>query len=318
MNETPPAAMEANVDYTTPVLNEYTTTVVNGYLFWGPIALVIAVTELLAVGGVQRAIEWILDRDITIPWPTISTTIGHLQDVSSPVAALVVAVIAAVAFHALTYRKPGQQTRQGRVMPRDHSEPKPLRFYNWKLGLFLTALAVIPGFWAAYSNPENKYLLAYLIYGAFLVYGVLIPSTVVYLSGKEAQFPTLFFTFRSLRDLKPWIGKALGAGLAAGLAVLVLHLALYPWPNITNDSNRYAGLKAGEARRKAVNEINDLGTGSKLLYSTQTRGIDRGGDAWLVYFIPAEGSGLEYSGCSVAVTEKATKPTPECSTPKGR
>jgi hypothetical protein len=64
-----------------------------------------------------------------------------------------------------------------------------------------------------------------------------------------------------------------------------------------------------------VTEIRRIRTGlPELVYSTQTRGVDRGGDAWIVFFSPPRGSTAEYSGCYVVVTESKTVPAPECST----
>jgi hypothetical protein len=142
---------------------------------------------------------------------------------------------------------------------------------------------------------------------------VVLPSFFIFALGREAQFPTLFFTFRRLHDRPGW--RWIGTGLIAGLAILVFHLALYPWPNITNAPRRYAGLSATDARTKAQREIERLRAEMpKLSYSTQTRGIAGGRDAWLVFFSPAAGSGLDYSGCIVVVTQKAVSPTHECST----
>src|SRR5688500_14377705 len=91
----------------------------SGYWFWGPMALAILVMELLGVGWVQRQI------DVTIPWPTISTTVGHLAERWPAVYLAVVGVIAAVGFYAFAYPK-SQQTDRGRTK-RSGSDPTPLR-----------------------------------------------------------------------------------------------------------------------------------------------------------------------------------------------
>jgi hypothetical protein len=79
-----------------------------GYLVWGPIALFIAVSEILA--AVSRHLK------NAIPWPTISTTVGHLEREHHWIAVVVVAVIAVVAYHALTcpmsHRTGGGRTRR--------------------------------------------------------------------------------------------------------------------------------------------------------------------------------------------------------------
>jgi hypothetical protein len=79
-----------------------------GYLVWGPITLVIGVTEILA------ALSKTLQN--AIPWPTISSTVGHLESRHHWVSVVVVATIASVAFHAVAYpksdRTPGGRTKR--------------------------------------------------------------------------------------------------------------------------------------------------------------------------------------------------------------
>lgn len=277
----------------------------SGYLFWGPTAAAILVMELLGVGKVQG---WL---DISIPWPTISTTVGHLAERWSIVYVAVVGMIAAIGFYGLAAPR-AQQTDRGRTK-RSGAEPTPLPFYNALTGLFIAVAAALVAI-VLFNGTDERIQRGYVIWGALAVYAVLLPSFLTLVLRKEAQFPTLFATFRTLRGVHPSVAAFLGAALSAGLAILIFHLALYPWPDITSEPSRYAGLKAAEARAKAVKTVNGLGTGPSLLYSTQAKGIDQGGDAWLVYFIPVTGD-LEYSGCAVAVTKKKAVPTPECSVP---
>ncbi len=79
-----------------------------GYLVWGPIVLFIAVSEILA--AVSKHLK------NAIPWPTISTTVGHLEQEHHWIRVVVVAVIAMVAYHALTrpmsHRTGGGRTRR--------------------------------------------------------------------------------------------------------------------------------------------------------------------------------------------------------------
>ena len=191
-----------------------------GYLFWGPVAAAITATELLGVGWVQKQL------DVTIPWPTISTTVGHLQQRWNVVAALVVGIIAAIAFTAVAYRSPDEKTANGRTMPKRKPELTKTPFYSWQLGVFP---AILVGLIAA-AATDNKLAIGYAMYGAFAVYGVIVPSLLVRWASKEVNFPTLFFTFAKLRLRYPWVT----ATFVALLAVLVFHLALYPWPTIPN------------------------------------------------------------------------------------
>jgi hypothetical protein len=95
--------------------------------------------------------------------------------------------------------------------------------------------------------------------------------------------------------------------LVASLTILVIHLALYPWPDITKEPTQYAGLDARHAKAKAVRAV---ARNSSLKYSTQARGVDSGHDAWLVFFTSS--SGGTYGGCVVAVTDKTTTPAAGC------
>jgi hypothetical protein len=195
-----------------------------GYLFWGPIALTITATELLGVGDVQ---EWIDENlGLTIPWPTISSTVGHLQERWNAVAALVVFAIGVIGFSALAYRDPEDKTYNGRTLPRDRPRESKVRYYSWQFSL----PAVVAG-WIASFFTEDKLVLGYVIYGAFAIYGVIVPSLLVRFASKEVNFPTLFFTFAKLRSRYAWVAATF-VGL---LAVLVLHLALYPWPSIAKE-----------------------------------------------------------------------------------
>jgi len=55
----------------------------------------------------------------------------------------------------------------------------------------------------------------------------------------------------------------------AGLAILVVHLAFYPWPDITHESASFAGLTAQKARDKAEREVRRVrGSLPQLEYST--------------------------------------------------
>jgi hypothetical protein len=231
----------------------------SGYLFWGPMAAVIFVMEILGIGRVQERLkEWL---DVEIPWPTISTTVGHLAERWSLVYVAVVGVIAAIGFYALAYPEE-RKTERGRTK-RSGPEPRALPYYNALTGFVIAgAAALAVAIW--FDGSDQRFLRGYVVWGLLAVYGVIIPSLSPLVFRREATFPTLFATFRSLRGVHPLVAAALGAAVSGGLAILVFHLALYPWPNITNDPNRYAGLKAAEARAKAVRTINGLGTASKL------------------------------------------------------
>jgi hypothetical protein len=74
----------------------------------------------------------------------------------------------------------------------------------------------------------TKYDLGYVIYGCLGFFGVVVPSAVAYALDKDAPFPTFFWTVARLQRRAHWVATL----VVAGLAVLVFHLALYPWPDL--------------------------------------------------------------------------------------
>jgi hypothetical protein len=74
----------------------------------------------------------------------------------------------------------------------------------------------------------DKYALGYAIYGTLGFFGVVVPSALAYALDKDAPFPTFFRTVAFLQRRLHWVA----AIVVGGLAVLVFHLALYPWPDL--------------------------------------------------------------------------------------
>jgi hypothetical protein len=79
-----------------------------GYWFWLPIIFLVLLLEVLA--AVSSSV-----RD-AIPWPTISSTVGHLEKRWDWVAVIVVGLITIIAFHVFAYRS--QQREEGRAFRR--------------------------------------------------------------------------------------------------------------------------------------------------------------------------------------------------------
>ena len=281
-----------------------------GFAFWVPVGLVFGAVEL--AGALSRPF-----RNF-IPWPTFSTTIGHIEDGASWVGVIVVGVIAMVAYRAATHDSKEERTPHGRVIPPDVADAdiKPVDLkapvhafrYDWPFVFVVTALVAfaVNRLWS-----DEKLVLGYSIYGSLLVFGVVIPSLLVRFAHRDARFPSIWIPVAVLRDRFPVTPYL----LVGGLAILIIHLALYPWPDITRESTSYAGLSAQAAQSKAVKRIRDLRADMPALrYSTQTRGIAEGRDAWLVFFTPANGSGAApYSGCVVAARDDGVTPSAECS-----
>src|SRR6266545_2617155 len=95
-----------------------------------------------------------------------------------------------------------------------------------------------------------------------------IPNALAYWRKKDVPFTTLFFTLRSLERRL----HAVAIVIAAGLAVLLIHLAVYPWPDLARESAGHAGLTPRKAREAAEAELQAKGAAS-LKFSTQQRGV---------------------------------------------
>ncbi|HEY8727412.1 MAG TPA: hypothetical protein VIL91_12045 [Gaiellaceae bacterium] len=264
-----------------------------GYWFWGPTILIILAVELL--GALSSTFK------NKIPWPTISSTVGHLEKRWDWVGVIVVGVITATAFQALAY-KAGARTVTGRAQ-RPGAPPAQRSGYSW---LFV----LIPGLVAiglAIAFGASKIQLGYIIYGVLAVFGIVIPSVLAFVLNKEVRFPTLFFTLDRLRRRF----HAAALILVTGLAILVVHLAFYPWPDITHESASFAGLTAQKARDKAEREVRRVrGSLPQLEYSTQSRAVSDGHDVWLVYFRTASGGS---SACAATLTRDSVDTTEACS-----
>jgi hypothetical protein len=258
-----------------------------GYLFWGPTILLVLGVE--ALGALSERFEnW-------IPWPTISGTVGHLEKRWDFVAVLVVGLLSAVAFHALATRT--RERREGRTLREGAPPAEEAAWYSPLLVFALTLVAFV----VAYALDASKLELGYTIYGTLGVFGILIPSILAFGVNRLVRFPTLFFTVDQLRHRL----QAVALILVSGLAILTIHLAFYPWPDITHESATFAGLNPDRARAKAERELRQVRRGLPALpYSTQARGVVDGSDTWFVYFRP---------GCVIQVTKSTATASPECS-----
>lgn len=209
-----------------------------GYVLWGAVGLVIAIPEIAAAawhGG---------------PWPTISGTIGHLEVIWSGTAIIVVAVVVAVAMHVLRYRPDNptmgvirpmtglRRTQSGRLTKRPtrtaaamSAAKKDWIGYAYLATAFVAVLvpSVVVGTLVRGSSDQTKWIVGYVIYGCIAVFCVALPSALAYWVS-DVPFPTLFRTISDLERL--W--RPIAVVIVAGLAVLVVHLALYPWPDIAH------------------------------------------------------------------------------------
>ncbi|MEV5652278.1 hypothetical protein AB0L57_28860 [Nocardia sp. NPDC052254] len=195
-----------------------------GYLMWGLAGVVIAVPELIAVFGLAD-------------WPTISNTVGHLESQHSWVRLLVVFVIVVLAYYSLPQlamppQRPGAlpgrtTTANGRMTV----DPDAVRTEG--IGGYLVlagaALAAAIAFAAgARAVDPGSYTGAYVLYGTIAVMWVILPSVLSMFFAREVPFPTLFRTVGYLERRAGFVAAAV-LGL---LAILLIHLALYPWPRM--------------------------------------------------------------------------------------
>jgi hypothetical protein len=63
---------------------------------------------------------------------------------------------------------------------------------------------------------------------------MIVPGWLAYKHGRLVPFPTLFATLKNLEKRAPHFTIV----LASGLAILMIHLILYPWPATIPDTNR--------------------------------------------------------------------------------
>ena len=267
----------------------------NGYRFWGPVIGAIALTELLGALA-----DWLDQRTILdVKWPTLSSTVGHLETQSPILAVLVVGTIAAVAFEAAT--SPQRRRVNGRPVYHRVRRQQPTRFYDWWV---VVAVVAIGGVLSVAVFHLDKYEVGYTIYGLFFVFGIVIPGALAYFGGMFVSFPGLIYTVRKLERRLHWVATA----VVAGLAILLVHLALYPWPDLVRESTSYAGIGRDDAVAAAEQRI-----AATFAFRSADRGAFGGENAWLIAFERPRGFG---SGCIVAVRRDdagtAATPSPAC------
>jgi hypothetical protein len=194
-----------------------------GYAVWGTAGVVIAIPEIWSA--------------ITTPgWKTISGTVGHLEWHWNAVAIIVVALIAIVAAHAVRFSLPrdpkGVRQADGKTLGRTpggrftRSPDEVGDFPFWYLPVAVVAVIVPSALVAILSS--DQWVLGYVMYGLIATFGVAIPSLLAFLLKKDVPFSTLARTIADLEHRSHLVAMV----IIAGLAVLLVHLSLYPWPDI--------------------------------------------------------------------------------------
>jgi hypothetical protein len=289
-----------------------------GYVVWLAMGAVVAVPELWAAASGEGF--W---------WPTISSTVGHLEDKWAIVAIIPVAVLAASAL-ALRRTDPNdvvlqagnqalQRTPEGRLAKggtiADQELPSlavtpaavlPERSHWSVIPYFAVATVVVIGASLLASTAENPWLLGYVMYSTIAVFWILLPNWLAYRRRTDIAFTTLFFTIRCLSRRLRFVALVFGAGLA----VLLIHLALYPWPDLARESAGYAGITPTKAREKANRALEQEQPTAELKVSAQSRGTVDGQKAWYVYFVSKKDG--KFSGCVVTVSKNSSAVGDSC------
>ena len=179
-----------------------------------------------------------------------------------------------------------------------------VRWYSWLFVVVVGTVAIV----LAVVVGASKYQLGYVIYGVVGLVGIVIPSILAFAANRIVQFPSLYFTITKLRHRL----HAVAVIIIAGLTILAVHLAFYPWPDITHESASFAGLNPDAAQIKAERALGALPNARPgLRYSTQAKSVVDGRDVWLVYFNATNPGGAT---CVISVTGSASaSASAECS-----
>jgi hypothetical protein len=196
-----------------------------GIVVWFVIGLVLAIPETIG----SNIDSWFY---------SISRSVGHMELLWGGTRAVVVALIAVAAVHALLFRNRTDSLFRGRkdaVQRGDFGHLVRSERFNrtaqdatglwWVLVIAAVGIAVA-GFLVPFTKAD-PYTRGYVIYGSITVLFYIVPNVYAYRTGKAA-FSTLFETVNKLERLKPFVMMI----VIAGLAVLIFHLALYPWPSL--------------------------------------------------------------------------------------
>ncbi|HZT46007.1 MAG TPA: hypothetical protein VFA24_07485 [Gaiellaceae bacterium] len=212
-----------------------------GYGVWGLAGAVIAGPEL-----------WAAVEGDASDWPTISGTVGYLEYWHPWVAVVVLGTLVWAAFHAVRYEAERaaaetpetslRRTGGGRMTMADD-----VRGLN-AVAYFVVAFAALAGavVWSYADRPHDRYRLGEVLYGGIAVLLVAGPSLLALLAGRDVPFPTLFATVQALERRV----RAVAVVVSAGIAVLLVHLALYPWPAVIPDLQDLHAKRIGYHVRK--------------------------------------------------------------------
>jgi hypothetical protein len=194
-----------------------------GYAVWGSAGIVIAIPEIWSA--------------IATPgFKTISETVGHLERLWNPTAIIVVALLAVLAANVVRFSLPGTSSTIKQVDGRTVGLTGAGRFAWSPDDVDDFPFFYLPGSFLAVSVPsvlvailsDDAWILGYVLYGLIATFAVTIPAVLAFALKREVPFATLFQTVADLERRSHLVA----VGIIAGLAVLLVHLSLYPWPDI--------------------------------------------------------------------------------------
>jgi hypothetical protein len=220
-----------------------------GYWVWLIFSAIVLVPEFWAAFWKDSA-----------PFPTISATTGNLEYEWPILSLAVVGVIVLCIYSGVRY----PVTRTGVLATKDPSPVDPETHYGedalvpyrtpgggritrsvtpvreiaataYFIAAALTIL-VLTGIAIATTGGLDEFAVGETLYGSIVVFWIVLPSAMAWPKrfAVDVPFPTLFSTVRSLeRRIRP-----LALLVAVGMVILLLHLALYPWPSIIPDIQR--------------------------------------------------------------------------------
>jgi len=211
-----------------------------GYLVWGVAFVVIVVPELLAsINSVEQH----------LPFPTISRTIGHLEAVN-PVWEIFPTMLIVLFVYALL-QVPVPKLGSTVQLPDDGDGAVPHELGKFwitsgvSIAIVAAATYAASRHWpdqhlaGATGKQPNFYVAYFLWCGSFLLW-VVLPT--ISAARRRHKFPSLP---KTLVNLERWIaGHSAGVAWAVGflvvwgMAFLLLHLTLYPFPDITRELNK--------------------------------------------------------------------------------
>jgi hypothetical protein len=127
----------------------------------------------------------------------------------------------------------GWRAKRGQKSPNDGGLAAVIRGAEPdRLWYFAVAAVVVVGAnLLTVAATDDRYTLGYVLYPTIAFFFLVLPGLLAWKAKRLVPFPSLFST---LKDLEPRV-RVVAAIILAGLAVLLIHLVLYPWPSIIPD-----------------------------------------------------------------------------------